>query len=52
LITATRKDERWSMDFMYDQLQDGRRLRVLTVVDQYAREMLAPRHVDCSRRTT
>ena len=51
-VAATRKDERWSMDFMYDQLQDGRRLRVLTVVDQYAREVLAPRHVDCSRRTT
>lgn len=38
---ATRKDERWSMDFMHDQLQDGRRLRVLTVVDQYTREALA-----------
>jgi len=41
LIAATRKDERWSMDFMHDQLQDGRRLRVLTVVDQYTREALA-----------
>ena len=41
LIAATRKDERWSMDFMHDQLQDGRRIRVLTVVDQYTREALA-----------
>jgi putative transposase len=40
-VAATRKDERWSMDFMHDQLQDGRRLRVLTVVDQYTREALA-----------
>jgi putative transposase len=40
-IAATRKDERWSMDFMHDQLQDGRRLRVLTVVGQYTREALA-----------
>jgi putative transposase len=40
-IAATRKDERWSMDFMHDQLQDGRRLRVLTLVDQYTREALA-----------
>lgn len=30
----TRRDERWSMDFMHDQLHDGRRLRVPTVVDQ------------------
>jgi putative transposase len=29
------------MDFMHDQLQDGRRLRVLTVADQYTREALA-----------
>ena len=37
----TRRDERWSMDFVHDQLHDGRRLRVLTVVDQYTREALA-----------
>jgi len=37
----TRRDERWSMDLMHDQLHDGRRLRVLTVVDQYTREALA-----------
>jgi putative transposase len=41
LIAATRRDERWSMDFMHDQLQDGRRFRVLTVVDQYTCEALA-----------
>ena len=29
------------MDFVHDQLHDGRRLRVLTVVDQYTREALA-----------
>jgi putative transposase len=29
------------MDFMHDQLQDGRRIRVLTVVDRYTREALA-----------
>jgi len=38
---ASRRDERWSMDFMSDQLQDGRRIRVLTVVDQYTREAVA-----------
>jgi putative transposase len=27
--------ERWSMDFMYDQLVNGRAVRVLTVVDNW-----------------
>lgn len=30
--------ERLSMDFVHDQLFDGRRIRVLTVVDQWSRE--------------
>ena len=29
--------ERWSMDFMVDSFMDGRRFRVLTVVDIYSR---------------
>ena len=29
--------ERWSMDFVHDQLTDGRAFRVLTVVDQWSR---------------
>lgn len=35
---ATQPNERWSMDFMTDQLQDGRRFRVLTLVDNVTRE--------------
>lgn len=31
----------WSMDFVADALFDGRRLRALTVVDNYSRESLA-----------
>ncbi len=31
----------WSMDFVADQLFDGRRFRVLTVVDNYSRKCLA-----------
>jgi putative transposase len=31
----------WSMDFVADALFDGRRLRALTVVDNYTRESLA-----------
>lgn len=42
---AVRRQERWSMDFVHDQLFDGRRIRILTVVDQWSRELplLEPR---------
>ena len=39
--TATRKNECWLMDFVSDQLYDGRRIWVLTLVDNYTRESLA-----------
>lgn len=32
------RNERWSMDFVHDQLSDGRPIRMLTVVDQWSRE--------------
>jgi putative transposase len=31
----------WAMDFMSDQLFDGRRIRIFTLVDTYSRECLA-----------
>ena len=31
-------DERWSMDFVHDQLLNGRPFRILTVIDQLSRE--------------
>jgi len=34
----TGPDQRWSMDFVHDQLLDGRPFRVLTVVDQWSRQ--------------
>jgi len=37
----TRPNERWSMDFVQDTLLDGRKFRVLTVVDVFTRECLA-----------
>ena len=40
-IEAGAANECWSMDFVSDALYDGRRLRVLTVVDNYTRECLA-----------
>ena len=33
-------NQRWSMDFVSDQLSTGRRFRVLNVVDDYSRELL------------
>ena len=35
------RNEIWAMDFMSDQLADGRRLRVLPIIDIYTRECLA-----------
>jgi putative transposase len=40
---ASQPNERWCMDFVSDALADGRRLRVLTVVDTCTRECLALR---------
>lgn len=40
-------NERWSMDFVADRLMDGRRFRILTVVDVFSRECLAL-EADCS----
>lgn len=37
----TRKNERWSMDFVSDSLADGRSFRVFNVVDDFTRECLA-----------
>lgn len=34
-------NERWSLDFVSDQFSDGRRLRILAVVDDCTRECLA-----------
>jgi putative transposase len=37
----TRPNEQWAMDFMADRLEDGRRMRILTVTDVFTRECLA-----------
>lgn len=39
IVTAI--NEIWSMDFVADALFDGRRLRTLTIVDNYTRECVA-----------
>jgi len=41
LPAPTRINERWSLDFVLDVLDDGRRFRLLTVVDDFTRACLA-----------
>ena len=36
--TPNQLNEQWNMDFMSDALVDGRRIRVLTIVDDFSRE--------------
>jgi len=40
LPQATHADHIWSLDFMSDALEDGRRFRILGVMDQYSRQCL------------
>ena len=37
MLLPTKMNERWSMDFVSDQLSNGRRFRVLNIVDDYSR---------------
>jgi putative transposase len=37
---ATFPNQRWSLDFVHDQFADGRRFRILNIVDDATREML------------
>ena len=41
MVLPGRPNERWSLDFVSDAFTDGRRFRVLAVVDDYSRECLA-----------
>lgn len=40
-VPASRPNECWSMDFMSDQLANGRTIRVFNVVDDFTRQCLA-----------
>ena len=40
LEPATKPNERWSMDFMSDSLCDGRKFRLLNIVDDFTRESI------------
>lgn len=41
MVLPDRPNELWSLDFVSDALTDGRRFRILAVVDDYTRECLA-----------
>jgi len=38
MAIPTKVNERWSLDFVHDQLADGRRIRVLNIVDDFSRK--------------
>ena len=48
-MQAEHKDHVWSYDFVSDKTEDGRQLRLLTIVDEYTRESLA---LEADRRIT
>jgi putative transposase len=41
MLVPMTSNERWSLDFVSDQLTCGRRFRILTIVDDCTRECLA-----------
>jgi len=41
MVLAEGPNQRWSLDFVSDAFTDGRRFRILTVVDDFTRENLA-----------
>ncbi len=41
ILTVAAPNARWSVDFVHDQLADGRRLRVFNVIDDVTKECLA-----------
>ena len=40
-LQATRRNHVWSYDFVFDSTEDGRRLKLLTIVDEFTRESIA-----------
>ena len=48
ILIEAKVNARWSLDFVHDQLAEGRRFRILNIVDDVIRECLAVihRHLD------
>lgn len=53
-FVATRPNQQWAIDFVHDRMENGRTLRILSVVDTFTRECLALEVDTClpSRRVT
>ena len=47
MAVPSQPNERWSADFVYDQLADGRRIRILNIVDDFSRVCVG-QYVDLS----
>ena len=45
MLVPLRPNERWSLDFVSEQLTDGRRVPILMIVDDCTRECLRLEHV-------
>lgn len=41
ILVIAKPNARWSLDFVHDQMTDGRRFRILNIVDDVTRECLA-----------
>ena len=48
-LRPTHRDHVWSYDFVHHRTHDGRKFRMLTLMDEYTRECLA---IDVARRLT
>ena len=48
-LSATHPNHVWALDFQTDETADGRRIRLLNVVDEFTREALA---IECERSIT
>ena len=42
MLVEARPNARWSLDFVHDQMANGRRFRILNIVDDVTHECLAP----------
>lgn len=52
-VQPRRANDAWSMDFVADQLADGTKIRLLTIIDIYSRESLASwPAIACAEKTS